>query len=67
VPSSTEPGHARAAGDGCRQTLTLEVTGPAARLFGALFGLRIQSALRRENAGFQRAAQDSSRIRDERT
>jgi hypothetical protein len=39
-------------GDGCRNTLTLEVTGAGARLFGALFGRLLRRSLARENAGF---------------
>ncbi|NUO61039.1 MAG: hypothetical protein HOV71_14855 [Hamadaea sp.] len=43
-------------GDGCRNTLVLEVTGPGAKLVGALLGKTFAKALATENAGLQRAA-----------
>jgi uncharacterized membrane protein len=46
------------AGSGCRNTLTVEVTGAVSRPFGGLFGRAIQRTLERENAGFQRTAQE---------
>ena len=43
-------------GAGCRNTLTLDVRGPGAGLFGRLFGRVLQSSIVTENAGFQTAA-----------
>jgi uncharacterized membrane protein len=44
-------------GDGCRNTLTLDVAGRGARLFGMIFGGRLRKALETENAGFKATAQ----------
>jgi len=46
---------------GCRNTLTLDATGPAARPFGWLFGRLVQRSLRAENAGFRTKAEGSAR------
>lgn len=46
-----------AAGDGCRNTLTLDLDGFGAGLFGRLFGRQISGAIETENAGFRRRAQ----------
>ena len=45
--------------DGCRNTLTLEATGPAARPFGWAFGPMVRRSLRSENAGFRAKAEGS--------
>jgi len=45
-----------AEGEGCRNTLALEVTGPAARLYAALLGRTFLKVLATENAGLARAA-----------
>ena len=45
---------------GCRNTLTLEVTGPASRPFGWLFGPVLRRSLHAENAGFKRKAEESA-------
>ena len=44
---------------GCRNTLVLDVTGPASRPFGWLFGPVLRRSLRAENAGFKRKAEES--------
>jgi ribosome-associated toxin RatA of RatAB toxin-antitoxin module len=44
------------AGDGTRNTLSIEVTGRGAGLFAALFGGMIARVIARENAAFQQAA-----------
>ena len=44
------------AGDGTRNTLVVEVTGPGAKLFGLLLGGAIDRAIREENAAFRKAA-----------
>jgi hypothetical protein len=46
---------------GCRNTLTIDATGPAARPFGWLFGRFVQRSLRAENAGFRTKAEGSAR------
>ena len=46
---------------GCRNTLTIDATGPAARPFGWLFGRFVQRSLRVENAGFRTKAEGSAR------
>jgi uncharacterized membrane protein len=43
-------------GGGCRNTLTVDVSGPGAVLFGWLLRGRIRRAIATENAGFERAA-----------
>ena len=43
--------------DGCRNTLTVDLSGFGSRLMGRLFGGSIQSAIETENAGFKRAAE----------
>ena len=43
-------------GEGTRNTLSIEVTGRGAALFGALFGGVIARTIQRENAAFARAA-----------
>jgi uncharacterized membrane protein len=43
-------------GQGCRNTLVLELTGFGARMFGALIGGAIAKSLAAENAGFRAAA-----------
>ncbi|MEV6967270.1 SRPBCC family protein [Hamadaea sp. NPDC051192] len=40
----------------CRNTLVLELSGPGAKLLGALLGKTFAKALATENAGLQRAA-----------
>jgi uncharacterized membrane protein len=45
---------------GCRNTLILDVTGPASRPFGWVFGPVLRRSLRDENAGFKRKAEDST-------
>jgi len=47
------------AAGGCRNTLTLEATGPAARPFGWAFGPMVRRSLRSENAGFKSRAEGS--------
>jgi carbon monoxide dehydrogenase subunit G len=44
------------AGDGTRNTLSIEVTGPGAGIFAAFFGGMIARSIQRENEAFQRAA-----------
>ena len=44
-------------GEGCRNTLVLDLTGPGARILGQLIGRAASRALRTENAGFKRAAE----------
>jgi uncharacterized membrane protein len=44
-------------GDGCRNTLSIDITGFGARLFTRLFGGAIRTSIATENAGFQRAAE----------
>jgi Polyketide cyclase / dehydrase and lipid transport len=46
-----------AAGGGCRNTLTLDVQGAGAALFGRLAGRRIGDAIAAENAGFRARAE----------
>jgi uncharacterized membrane protein len=48
------------AGDGCRNTLTLDITGAGSGLFARLFGRPMRSAIETENAGFKRAAEQLS-------
>jgi len=43
-------------GDGTRNTLSIEVTGRGAGIFGALLGGAIARTIQRENEAFQRAA-----------
>ncbi|MDI1462575.1 SRPBCC family protein [Catellatospora sp. KI3] len=43
-------------GDGCRNTLSVEVAGLAAGVFGLLFGALIRRSITLENAGFRQAA-----------
>jgi uncharacterized membrane protein len=49
-----------AVGSQCRNTVALDVAGPAARLFGFAFGRVLGRALERENAGFKATAQRST-------
>jgi len=44
------------AADGTRNTLSIEVTGPGAGVFGALFGGMIARVIERENEAFQQTA-----------
>jgi uncharacterized membrane protein len=44
--------------EGCRNTLTLELSGPGSRLLGVLGGRSLAAALRTENEGFRRAAEE---------
>jgi uncharacterized membrane protein len=44
------------AGDGTRNTLSIEVTGRGSTLFAALFGATIARVIHEENAAFQKAA-----------
>jgi uncharacterized membrane protein len=44
-------------GDSCRNTLSLELTGPGARLLGALIGKSVLKAISTENAGFKAVAE----------
>jgi hypothetical protein len=44
-------------GQGCRNTLTLDVQGRGSVLFGRIFGRVLSSSLATENAGFQSAAE----------
>ena len=46
-------------GDSCRNTLTLEVSGPVARPFGAFFGLAVRRSLQTENASFKSEAESA--------
>ncbi|MEV4416508.1 SRPBCC family protein [Catellatospora sp. NPDC049609] len=46
-----------AAGDGCRNTLAIEVTGRGAGLFWMLFGGLLRRAITTENLGFRAAAE----------
>src|SRR4249919_2849340 len=46
---------------GCRNTLNLDVAGPAARPFGWVFGPVLRRALRAENAGFRAKAEGPAR------
>jgi uncharacterized membrane protein len=48
------------AGNGCRNTLTLDITGPGSGVFARLFGRLMRSAIETENAGFKRAAEHLS-------
>jgi uncharacterized membrane protein len=41
---------------GCRNTLTIEVSGPLSGLFGVLFGGVIRKAIQAENEGFAKKA-----------
>jgi uncharacterized membrane protein len=50
-----------AVGDGCRNTLTLDVEGRGAALFGRLFGSVVQRSLETENAGFATATRTGRR------
>jgi hypothetical protein len=43
-------------GEGTRNTLSVEVTGRGAALFGVLFGGLVARTIQRENAAFERAA-----------
>jgi uncharacterized membrane protein len=43
---------------GCRNTLTLDITGVGAGLFARAFGRQMLSAIETENAGFKRTAED---------
>jgi uncharacterized membrane protein len=45
------------AGDRCRNTLTIDITGPTSGLFGIVFGGVIRKSLDTENAGFKSKAQ----------
>ena len=49
-----------AAGDGSRNTLQIDATGPLSRPFGLLFGAAVRRALRTENAGFKTAAEQQT-------
>jgi hypothetical protein len=44
-------------GGSCRNELILDLTGPAARLFGMVFGGMVRTALETENAGFKARAE----------
>ncbi len=44
-------------GEGCRNTLALDATGPLAVLLGLVLGPAFRHALRAENAGFKAAAE----------
>jgi uncharacterized membrane protein len=44
-------------GNGCRNTLTLDLEGPGSGLFGRLFGRVISTTIETENAGFRARAQ----------
>jgi hypothetical protein len=46
-----------AVGGSCRNELILDLTGPAARLFGMVFGGMVRTALETENAGFKARAE----------
>jgi hypothetical protein len=48
-------------GDNCRNTLTIDVQGRGAALFGRLFGRAIRKALATENSGFRAKAEELSR------
>jgi len=50
--------------DGCRNTLTVDLSGFGSRLLGRLFGSRIHTAIETENAGFKRAAERDGVDRD---
>lgn len=43
--------------EGCRNTLTLQLEGPAARLLALLAGKRLRQAIATENAGFKTRAE----------
>jgi uncharacterized membrane protein len=47
-------------GDGSRNTLTLDVDGRGAGLFGRFFGRSIRKALETENSGFRKRAEELS-------
>jgi carbon monoxide dehydrogenase subunit G len=55
--------HVEPAGEGCRNTLTLDVTGRGATVLGGLAGRALRSALATENDGFRRAAEGLERPR----
>jgi uncharacterized membrane protein len=44
-------------GDGCRNTLSIDIEGPGSVLFGRMFGRMVQSSIATENAGFRARAQ----------
>jgi uncharacterized membrane protein len=46
-----------AVGNGCRNTLSIDVSGPLAGLFGLAFGGLFRKALETENAGFKAKAE----------
>lgn len=46
-----------ATSDGCRNTLTVELSGTGAKLFGRLLRGQLEKAIRTENEGFRRAAE----------
>jgi hypothetical protein len=48
--------HLEPTGTGTRNTLTLDVSGPGAGIFGRLFGRLMRNAIATENAGFRAAA-----------
>ena len=48
--------HLEPLGVGTRNTLTLDVSGPGAGIFGRLFGRIMRNAIATENAGFRAAA-----------
>jgi uncharacterized protein YndB with AHSA1/START domain len=49
--------HLATEGDGCRNTLTLEVTGPLAGVLGSLLRRTLLKAITQENEGFKRVAE----------
>jgi uncharacterized membrane protein len=55
--------HLEPVGDQCRNTLTLDVTGPGSAVFGRLFGRMMLRAIQTENAGFRAAAQRAANTR----
>lgn len=46
-------------GDRCRNTLTLDLEGRGAKLFGLLFGRQLYGAIETENAGFRTKAEQT--------
>jgi uncharacterized protein YndB with AHSA1/START domain len=44
-------------GETCRNTLSIDITGPTAPVFGALLAPLLRTSLARENAGFKTAAE----------
>jgi len=47
-------------GDRCRNTLTIDITGPMSGLFGIMFGGVLRKSLDTENASFKSKAQQSA-------